>query len=68
MRKISRCFNGRKRKKRLSKKQQKHQEQEALILEKELLLQKAEQAEKVSPYLEQHALACQRCVVRANAA
>ncbi|WP_261305709.1 AAA family ATPase [Paenibacillus andongensis] len=36
---------------------QKQQEQEAFILEKEQLLQKAEQAEKVRPYLEQHALA-----------
>ncbi|MBD0379095.1 SbcC/MukB-like Walker B domain-containing protein [Paenibacillus sedimenti] len=32
-------------------------EQEAYILEKELLLQKAEQAERVRPYLEQQALA-----------
>ncbi|NOU85217.1 SMC family ATPase [Paenibacillus sp. LMG 31460] len=41
----------------LEQETQKQQEQEALILEKELLLQKAEQAEKVRPYLEQHALA-----------
>lgn len=41
----------------LEQETQKQQAQEALILEKELLLQKAEQAEKVRPYLEQHALA-----------
>ncbi|KRF28120.1 AAA family ATPase [Paenibacillus sp. Soil787] len=41
----------------LEQETQKQQEQEPLILEKELLLQKAEQAEKVRPYLEQHALA-----------
>ncbi|KRE52050.1 SbcC/MukB-like Walker B domain-containing protein [Paenibacillus sp. Soil724D2] len=44
-------------KKTLEQEKQKQQEQEPLILEKELLLQKAEQAEKVRPYLEQHVLA-----------
>ncbi|WP_029198928.1 AAA family ATPase [Paenibacillus alginolyticus] len=44
-------------KKALEQHTQKQQEQEPLILEKEQLLQKAEQAEKVRPYLEQHALA-----------
>lgn len=37
--------------------QQKHQEQDGLIAEKEQLLKLAEQAERVIPYLEQHKLA-----------